>query len=108
MLLDAKEALSNLNKNDIAEIRSFATPPEPVQVVTECVAILFGYKEINWKVAKQIMSDPHFLSALKNLDVDSLTSKQQSQVRAKLKVLIVITWDHYFLFFFYVLRLFVI
>lgn len=85
-LLDAKDALSNLQKNDITEIRSFATPPEPVQVVSECVAILLGYKEVNWKVAKQMMSDPKFLSLLKNLNVDGLTPKQQSQVRAKLKV----------------------
>lgn len=85
-LIDAREALSNLNKNDITEIRSFATPPEPVQVVTECVAILLGYKEVNWKVAKQMMADPRFLTTLKGLDVDAITPKQQVQVRAKLKV----------------------
>lgn len=85
-LIFAREALSNLNKNDITEIRSFATPPEPVQVVTECVAILLGYKEVNWKVAKQMMSDPRFLITLKTLDVDAITPKQQSQTKAKLKV----------------------
>jgi len=85
-LLEATEALNNLNKNDITEIRSFTTPPEPVQVVTECVAILLGYKEINWKVCKQMMSDPRFLSTLKGLDVDAITLRQQSLVRAKLKV----------------------
>lgn len=88
--MDARDALSNLNKNDITEIRSFSTPPEPVQVVTECVALLLGYKEVNWKVAKQMMSDPRFLNILKTLDVDAITSKQQSQVRAKLKVLYII------------------
>lgn len=85
-LFDAREALNNLNKNDITEIRSFSTPPEPVQVVSECVAILLGYKEVNWKVAKQMMSDPRFLSLLKGLNVDAITPKQQFQVRAKLKV----------------------
>jgi len=89
-LLDAREALSNLNKNDITEIRSFSTPPEPVQVVSECVAILLGYKEVNWKVAKQMMSDPRFLTTLKTLNCDIITPKQQSQTRAKLKVYIVI------------------
>lgn len=89
-LLEAKEALSNLNKTDITEIRSFASPPEPVQVVTECIAILLGYKEVNWKVAKQMMSDPKFLSSLKGLNVNAITSKQQLHVRAKLKVLTII------------------
>jgi len=85
-LASAKDALNNLNKNDITEIRSFATPPEPVQVVTECVALILGYKEVNWKVSKQMMSDPRFLNTLKGLNADDITSKQQSLVRAKLKV----------------------
>lgn len=85
-LIEARDALSNLKKNDITEIRSFPTPPEPVQVVSECVAILLGYKELNWKVAKLMMSDPKFLNTLKTLNCDELTIKQQSQVRAKLKV----------------------
>lgn len=85
-LISAKEALNNLNKNDITEIRSFATPPEPVQVVTECVALILGYKEVNWKVSKQMMSDPKFLNTLKGLNADEITPKLQSQIRAKLKV----------------------
>lgn len=89
-LLEATEALNSLNKNDITEIKSFAVPPEPVQVVTECVAILLGYKEVNWKVSKQMMSDPRFLTTLKSLDADNITPRQQSQIRAKLKVLIII------------------
>ncbi|XP_050527907.1 dynein axonemal heavy chain 10 [Daktulosphaira vitifoliae] len=84
-LMDAKNALSQLDKADITEIRSFATPPEPVQTVTECVAILLGYNDVNWKVAKGMMSDPNFLDTLKKLDVDRLNQKQQSLVRAKLK-----------------------
>jgi dynein heavy chain len=85
-LISAKEALNNLNKNDITEIRSFATPPEPVQVVTECVALILGYKEVNWKVSKQMMSDPKFLNTLKGLNADEITPKIQSQIRTKLKV----------------------
>jgi len=51
-LEEARLALSQLEKAQITEIRSFATPPAAVQVVCECVAILKGYKEINWKSAK--------------------------------------------------------
>jgi len=55
-LEEARLALSQLEKAQITEIRSFATPPAAVQVVCECVAILKGYKEINWKSAKGMMS----------------------------------------------------
>ncbi|KAL7295702.1 hypothetical protein TKK_0011053 [Trichogramma kaykai] len=81
----AKAALANLDKSDITEIRSFATPPEPVQIICECVAILQGIKEISWKSAKGIMADPNFLRTLQEMNVDVITLKQQQMVRAHLK-----------------------
>lgn len=57
----ARLALAELDKSDITEIRSFATPPEAVQVVCECVVIIRGIKEVSWKSAKAMMSDPNFL-----------------------------------------------
>ncbi|CAB0039667.1 unnamed protein product [Trichogramma brassicae] len=81
----AKAALANLDKSDITEIRSFATPPEPVQIICECVAILQGVKEISWKSAKGIMADPNFLRTLQEMNVDVITLKQQQMVRAHLK-----------------------
>uniref|UniRef100_A0A182T3H2 Uncharacterized protein n=1 Tax=Anopheles maculatus TaxID=74869 RepID=A0A182T3H2_9DIPT len=81
----ARLALSDLDKSDITEIRSFATPPEPVQVVCECVAIIKGYKEISWKTAKGMMSEGNFLRSLQELDCDSITQKQVATVRANMK-----------------------
>lgn len=43
----ARIALSDLDKSDITEIRSFATPPEAVQIVCESVVILRG-KRMNF------------------------------------------------------------
>lgn len=65
--------------------RSFATPPEPVQIVSECVAILRGVKEISWKSAKAMMSDPAFLRQLQEMNCDKITLKQQQAVKAHLK-----------------------
>lgn len=65
--------------------RSFATPPEAVQIVSECVAMLRGVKDISWKGAKGMMSDPGFLRALQEMNCDKITLKQQQAVRAHLK-----------------------
>lgn len=65
--------------------RSFATPPEPVQIVCEAVAIIRGVKEINWKNAKGIMSDPNFLRTLQETNCDLITPKQQQLIKAHLK-----------------------
>ena len=59
-------------------IRSFAKPPEAVQMVCECIVVLRGFKEINWKTAKGMMADTNFLATLQNMDVDGIT---QNQVR---------------------------
>ena len=39
-----------------------------------------GYKEVNWKTAKGMMSDTNFLNSLKNMDVDGITGSQVSMV----------------------------
>ena len=56
--------------------RSFAKPPTPVQIVCECVAILRGLKDPDWKAVKGIMADTNFLSSLQTLAVDDITMGQ--------------------------------
>ena len=93
-LEEARLALSDLEKNDVTEIRltsyallpcgfyylyacrSFAKPPVQVQTVCECIVALRGYKEINWKTAKGMMAETNFLSSLQNMDVDGISQGQ--------------------------------
>uniref|UniRef100_A0A1I8PAD1 Dynein-1, subspecies f n=1 Tax=Stomoxys calcitrans TaxID=35570 RepID=A0A1I8PAD1_STOCA len=84
-LEEARRALSELDKAQITEIRSFATPPPQVQVVCECVAILKGHKEIIWKTAKGMMSDVNFLKSLMEMDCEALTGKQINTCRNHMK-----------------------
>lgn len=81
----ARAALSDLDKSDITEIRSFATPPQAVQTVCECVLILMGVKEISWKSAKGVMADPNFLLRLKEMNCDLITQNQQKTCKAHAK-----------------------
>ncbi|XP_007489994.2 dynein axonemal heavy chain 10 isoform X1 [Monodelphis domestica] len=81
----AKLELQKLDKSDVTEIRSFAKPPKQVQTVCECILIMKGYKELNWKTAKGMMSDPNFLRSLMEMDFDSVTQSQVKNIRALLK-----------------------
>ncbi|GAB1860436.1 Dynein heavy chain 10, axonemal [Camponotus japonicus] len=81
----ARLALGELDKADITEIRSFVTPPEPVQIVSECVAMLRGVKDVSWKGAKGMMSDPGFVRSLQEMNCDQITIKQQQAVQTHLK-----------------------
>ncbi|KAK5648316.1 hypothetical protein RI129_003208 [Pyrocoelia pectoralis] len=80
----ARLALAELDKSDITEIRSFATPPEAVQVVCECVVIIRGIKEVSWKSAKAMMSDPSFLRSLQEINCDVITQNQVKAVKTHL------------------------
>lgn len=83
----ARLALEDLENSDITEIRSFATPPEAVQTVCECVAIIKGLKDTSWKGAKGMMSAGGFLKSLMEMNCDVITQKQTTAVRARMKVL---------------------
>ncbi|XP_064889438.1 dynein axonemal heavy chain 10 isoform X2 [Columba livia] len=81
----AKLELQKLDKSDVTEIRSFAKPPRQVQTVLECVLIMRGYKELNWKTAKGMMSEANFLKSLMEIDFDGITQSQVKAVRGLLK-----------------------
>uniref|UniRef100_A0A0X3Q3S3 Dynein heavy chain 10 n=1 Tax=Schistocephalus solidus TaxID=70667 RepID=A0A0X3Q3S3_SCHSO len=80
-LEQARLALDDLEKSDVTEIRSFTKPPKPVQVISECICVFKGYKEISWKTAKGMMADTNFLQSLQTMDVDSITAKQTAVVK---------------------------
>lgn len=63
--------------------RSFAKPPKQVQTVCECILIMKGYKELNWKTAKGMMSDPNFLRSLMEIDFDSITQSQVKNIKGE-------------------------
>ena len=81
----AADALKNLNKADIGELKQFTTPPEKVQSVCMCVMILKpGGKEKEsdgWKGAKVMMSQGNFLSQLQNYDKDRVSASMARKVK---------------------------
>ncbi|CAH2295752.1 dynein heavy chain 10, axonemal [Pelobates cultripes] len=81
----AKLELQKLDRSDVTEIRAFAKPPKQVQTVCECILVMRGHKEISWKSAKGMMSDPNFLKSLMEIDFDSITPNQVKIVRGFLK-----------------------
>ena len=45
-------------------------------MVSECIVVMRGYKEVSWKQAKGMMSEANFLKSLTDMDVDGITSPQ--------------------------------
>ena len=86
-LQEARAALDNLNKSDVTEIKSFAKPPDAVQVICECILIMKKSPEVNWKAAKGMMNEGNFLLSLKTMDPDLITLKQTKDIKARLSKL---------------------
>ncbi len=83
----AKLALEDLDRNDITEIRAFKNPPPQVELVCNCIVILKGIKEVNWKSSQTLMADPGFLQMLKTMDVDNITNRQMGSVKDLVQML---------------------
>lgn len=45
-------------------------------MVSECIVVMRGYKEVSWKQAKGMMSEANFLKSLTEMDVDGITTAQ--------------------------------
>ena len=79
---NALKALDSLSKDDINEIKSFAKPPEMVQVVMEAVCILLG-RDTDWKSAKNLLGEMTFMESLKTYDKDNIPKKRVKAVNSK-------------------------
>ncbi|NXF04124.1 DYH10 protein, partial [Smithornis capensis] len=81
----AKLEVEKLDKAEVTELRSFATPPRQVQVVLDCILIMRGYKEQNWKTAKAMMADTNFLRQLLTTDFRAIPWSSVKAMRALLR-----------------------
>eukprot|EP00927_Polykrikos_kofoidii_P034569 TRINITY_DN29308_c0_g1_i1.p1 TRINITY_DN29308_c0_g1~~TRINITY_DN29308_c0_g1_i1.p1 ORF type:complete len:3708 (-),score=892.28 TRINITY_DN29308_c0_g1_i1:94-10965(-) len=81
----AEEALEQLEKKDITEIKSMATPPPPVMVVCACVAILkpLGKEDDSgsWSAAKAMLADVNLRKCLQEYKKDEMQAKQVNKIR---------------------------
>lgn len=79
-LKEAEEALNKLNKNDITEIKGFASPPPAVVMVLEAVCILLGEKS-DWDSAKKVMMEMGFLDRLRTYDRNTIPDSILKKLR---------------------------
>ena len=63
----ALKALDSLDKKQIQEVKSFASPPKAVMTVMSAVCLLLGRKE-TWEDSKKLLNELNFLNMLKEYD----------------------------------------
>lgn len=71
----AAHGIMEMDKKDIQEIKSYATPTATVKTVFSAVCILFKVKQ-DWKSAQKLMGNPaEFIEQLKNYPKDEVSHK---------------------------------
>ena len=81
VLKEAEEALKTINKQDLAEIRTFVNPPDAVRLVLEAVCILLGEKT-DWANAKSaVLTDINFLEKLNTYDRNNIPDSILKKLR---------------------------
>ena len=85
----AAEALRNINKSDIDELKSFSNPPKAVNAVTMCVQYLKPTGKENpsagWAGAKLMMGQPNFLYCLMNYEKDKIKDSWVKPIKSYFK-----------------------
>ncbi|GMF53157.1 unnamed protein product [Phytophthora fragariaefolia] len=68
---EATEALSQINKYHIVEMKSFTNPPQLVRLVMQAVCVLLDAPP-TWSEALRILADIRFLDRLRNFNKDCI------------------------------------
>ena len=79
----AKEALNNIDADQINVIKSYANPPKLVQTVVEMVVIIKkhgGGKDVSWAAGKSMLNQAGFLNSLILFNLDTLEDRSISRV----------------------------
>ena len=76
----AMQAIHNIDKNDIMEMRTMKSPSEAVQQVLEAVCILLGVKA-DWATAKVLLADPALPQKLLDIDKDNIPDHVSKRIR---------------------------
>ncbi|CAF4716798.1 unnamed protein product [Rotaria socialis] len=74
LLIKANEALEQLTKRDIGEVKAYIHPPSQVEKVMKALMILKG-KEDTWEEAKKDLANVDFIKTLTKFPKDDITDR---------------------------------
>lgn len=67
-VLDAQEAVGNIKRQHLTEVRSMANPPAGVKLALEAVCTLLGHKIDGWKTIQALVRRDDFIASIVGYD----------------------------------------
>ena len=83
-LVRAAEAVNELSKDDIAELKVVSNPTRAVELALMCTLTYLRSPKTDWATAQKTMTDIKFLDRLRNYDKDQITPQLLSRVQVVL------------------------
>jgi dynein heavy chain 1 len=74
-VLEAKNAVSGIRKQQMQEVRAMAKPPEAVQMTMESVCVALGHKVKDWRAVQAIIRGDDFINRIVNYDTTTQMTK---------------------------------
>ncbi|CAK5279895.1 unnamed protein product [Mycena citricolor] len=73
---EAQDAVSNIKKQHLQEVRGMANPPEAVKLTMESVCTILGHRIDNWRSIQTILRADNFISGILRFDTTTQMTKQ--------------------------------
>ena len=82
-LISAQAAVKGIRKRELDEVRNLLRPPKNVQLTLECVSVMLGEKNVDWKNVRKLISKPSFIPSILGFDVKKLTNRKIKVINNK-------------------------
>ena len=80
----ANDAIDQLDKKSVAEVRAYTAPPREIQTVMGAVMICLQ-KPTDWASIKKEMTDPKFMEKISKFDKDNIPEKVMGRIEGYTK-----------------------
>lgn len=82
-LLEARNAVKDINKTDLDQVSRYPNPPAPVKLALEPVLLMLGEKIDDWQNIRKILrrtGETSFINSIVNYDVDVLKAPTRKKI----------------------------
>eukprot|EP00347_Sterkiella_histriomuscorum_P018800 403344127 len=80
-----EQVLLTTNQMALNELRAVRSPVNLVIVVFQAIGVLLGWEATEWKDLQAKLGSESFMSSLLNLDLESVTQEQITQIKSLLE-----------------------
>eukprot|EP00124_Ichthyophonus_hoferi_P001082 Ihof_evm1s50 gene=Ihof_evmTU1s50 len=77
---EAAKSVRGIKKQQLTEVRALANPPKMVKMAMECVCVLLGETNVDWKSIRGVIIKDDFIANIVNFDTDSITNALRQRI----------------------------